>query len=67
MLQPNFMAQRKVLIFIICIIAGMVSSIFMKFEIYKIFLDNLVWLAVAFFAGNALEHVSKIFSKGETK
>jgi len=66
-MKITFESLRKVLIFILCIIVAMVSSLFMKIDFYKIMLDNVVWLAIAFFAGNAVEHVAKVFSKGVEK
>jgi hypothetical protein len=53
--------QRKVMIFFLCLVSGIVASIFMPEGHYKIFMDGIIWLAAGFFAGNAFEHFSSAF------
>lgn len=55
--------QRKVIIFMVCLAAGISASFFMKLEFYQVFLNNLIWLAGGFFAGNAVEHFGTSFSR----
>ena len=52
--------QRKVLIFILAIIAGICCSLFMKLEYYEKFLTFLGIITVGFFGGNGIEHVAEL-------
>jgi hypothetical protein len=53
--------QRKVLIFFLFIGSAMVASLWMSAEHYRIYIDGLMIVAVAFFAGNGLEHIAGAF------
>lgn len=57
---------RKVFVFIICIVVGIVVSLFMPIEYYDKFLMFLGAVAIGFFTGNAAEHISnRITGRGE--
>lgn len=51
--------KRKLLVLLICILIGVISSFIMELEQFRIFLDGVVNLSYGFFAGNAAEHISK--------
>jgi len=54
---------RKFTIFVIIIIVGVATTFFMDIKFYSVFIDNLFKIAVAFFVGNGIEHVSQMFRK----
>ena len=63
--------KRKIFVFLLCLVAAMIGNIYMSLEVYKVFLDNLVFLAAAFFASNVVSNVGynilpKIRNKPET-
>ena len=55
--------RRKVFIFLLCLIAGMVGPVWMGEGHYTLFFDRLVWLAVGFFVGNGAEHIAGAFMR----
>lgn len=50
--------QRKVFIFMLFIGASMVATTWMGVSHYKIYIDGLMIVSVAFFAGNGVEHIT---------
>lgn len=51
--------KRKLLVLIICIASGLIASYIMSDTKYSDFINGIVGLAIGFFAGNSIEHVSK--------
>lgn len=52
---------RKVYIYILTISAGIGASFFMTDVKYKVFFDDITYIAIGFFVANMGEHAAKIF------
>lgn len=55
--------KRKLIVYIMTIIIGFSASYPMSDKKYEIFFDNLVYMAIAFFVMNGVEHIAKAFKK----
>jgi len=55
--------SRKVLIYVLSAICLVACSFFVDYTNYAILAEKIVYLAVGFFAGNSLEHLSGMFKK----
>ncbi len=57
--------KRKLLVFILCILVGIGAAFIMEDAKYKIFFENIVWIAIGFFISNAGEHFAKSIRKSD--
>ena len=55
--------QRKMVVFVFSVLVLIATSFFMELDYYKVFAQNLFYIAAGFFAGNSLEHMSGAFKK----
>ena len=55
--------KRKLIVLIICIIVGLGAGYIMPESKYKIFFENIVYIAIGFFITNAGEHFAKALKK----
>ena len=53
--------KRKLTVFIICIVVGLGAGYIMPEAKYKIFFENIVYIAIGFFVANGIEHTAKAF------
>ena len=56
---------RKVYIYVLTIGAGIGASYIMTDVKYKVFFDNITYIAIGFFVANTGEHIAKAFKKGD--
>lgn len=54
---------RKVIVFLLCLAAGMISSLYMDATKYGTFINGIIWLAGTFFAGNTVVNMAQNFRR----